>query len=246
MRGSSTAAAAAANSLCSAVHHSARSSLSALPPARLLCGQSTRSPRPRAGLASSSSSRSSRTASIRPSTPKFHPSSPSEHQPSSTPANNNLTLKFRASSNGEWYTITDAQIGESLKDVAKRHELPSIEATCGGQCECATCHAYIVTGGGENSAPELDTEPPETVFPEKSYVLAEPVRGRKVSEPLTILILSISSRLALPAISEAEDDMLDYAIDRRPSSRLTCQVKVTREMAEWMQQTGGWIELPRF
>ncbi|CAD6892324.1 unnamed protein product [Tilletia laevis] len=213
MRGSSTAAAAAANSLCSAVHHSARSSLSALPPARLLCGQSTRSPRPRAGLASSSSSRSSHTSSIRPSAPVYQPSSPSEHQSSSTPANNNLTLKFRASSNGEWYTITDAQIGESLKDVAKRHELPSIEATCGGQCECATCHAYIVTGGGENSAPELDTEPPETVFPEKS---------------------------------EAEDDMLDYAIDRRPSSRLTCQVKVTREMAEWMQQTGGWIELPRF
>ncbi|KAE8270076.1 hypothetical protein A4X09_0g2275 [Tilletia walkeri] len=135
---------------------------------------------------------------------------------SSSASTENLTLRFRASSTGEWYTINDAQPGETIKDVAKRHDLPSIEATCGGQCECATCHAYIVTaaeGEGDSSKPELDAEPPEEVFPEKS---------------------------------EAEDDMLDYAIDRRSSSRLTCQVKVTPEIAQWMDQNGGWIELPRF
>ncbi|KAK0549060.1 hypothetical protein OC844_006927 [Tilletia horrida] len=138
----------------------------------------------------------------------------------SRPSDGPLQLRFRASATKEWYTITDAQLGETLKDVAKRHGLPSIEATCGGQCECATCHAYMVSpaqestqAGAGDAAPDLDAEPPEDVFPEKS---------------------------------EAEDDMLDYAIDRRASSRLTCQVKVTRELADWMQHTGGWIELPRF
>ncbi|KAL9936255.1 hypothetical protein V8E36_005097 [Tilletia maclaganii] len=132
-------------------------------------------------------------------------------------------LRFRASASNEWYTITDASPGETLKDIAKRHALPSIEATCGGACECATCHAYIVSpssssdeatreGEGPVVAPDLDVEPPEEIF---------------------------------PARSEAEDDMLDYAIDRRASSRLTCQVTYTPEMAEWLHKTRSWIELPR-
>lgn len=39
--------------------------------------------------------------------------------------------------------FVDAKIGENLKDVAQRGGLEEIEATCGGKCECATCHAYL-------------------------------------------------------------------------------------------------------
>jgi 2Fe-2S ferredoxin len=34
----------------------------------------------------------------------------------------------------------------------------------------------------------------------------------------------------LPAIEEMEDAMLDSVLDRRPNSRLTCQIEVTAEL----------------
>jgi 2Fe-2S ferredoxin len=34
----------------------------------------------------------------------------------------------------------------------------------------------------------------------------------------------------LPAISDMEDAMLDSAMDRRPNSRLTCQIEITDEL----------------
>jgi ferredoxin len=47
-------------------------------------------------------------------------------------------------------------------------------------------------------------------------------------------------------MSDAEDDMLAYAIKRRDNeSRLGCQIDVTPELAAWMAE-GGRIELPRF
>ncbi|GAA5987959.1 hypothetical protein JCM10908_007290 [Rhodotorula pacifica] len=48
--------------------------------------------------------------------------------------------------------------GESVMETARRHELPSILATCGGHCECATCHVLIPP----SSASEEDAPP----FPE--------------------------------------------------------------------------------
>ncbi|CAE6383448.1 unnamed protein product [Rhizoctonia solani] len=50
----------------------------------------------------------------------------------------------------------------------------------------------------------------------------------------------------LPRMSDAEDDMLAYAIKRRDGeSRLGCQIDVTPELAAWVAG-GGRIELPRF
>ncbi|KAJ1652140.1 hypothetical protein IWQ61_007456 [Dispira simplex] len=70
----------------------------------------------------------------------------------------------------------------SLMEVSKAHDI-DLEAVCGGQCECATCHLQV-----EN--------------------LAEYAQH-------------------LPLISEAEEDMLEYATGRQDNSRLSCQIPVT-------------------
>lgn len=143
-------------------------------------------------------------------------SSAAEPAPTNTTATatDEVSLRFR-SYEGEWFNVP-ARFGESIKDVAKRADLPSIEATCGGECECATCHAYIAAPSSSTSsdAPAVfETPPPDEI---------------------------------LPPASETEEDMLDYAISRKPTSRLTCQVQVTPELVRWMETTGGRIELPRF
>ncbi len=46
--------------------------------------------------------------------------------------------------------------------------------------------------------------------------------------------------------SDQESDMLGYAIGYRDGqSRLGCQIKVTKELGEWVEK-GGMIGLPRF
>ena len=47
-------------------------------------------------------------------------------------------------------------------------------------------------------------------------------------------------------VSQEEDDMLEYAPFRQASSRLTCQVRVTRALSDWMMQDGGRVELNRY
>ncbi|KAK9899800.1 hypothetical protein P389DRAFT_4199 [Cystobasidium minutum MCA 4210] len=52
-----------------------------------------------------------------------------------------------------------AFMGETLMDCAKRYEL--VEATCGGACECATCHVYLLPkdeGGPLPPVPETSDE----------------------------------------------------------------------------------------
>ncbi|TKA51175.1 hypothetical protein B0A53_05639 [Rhodotorula sp. CCFEE 5036] len=54
--------------------------------------------------------------------------------------------------------------GESVMETARRHELPSILATCGGHCECATCHVLIppaASAGGDPPLPEMTDEEDE-------------------------------------------------------------------------------------
>lgn len=74
--------------------------------------------------------------------------------------------------------------GETIMRVALNNDVPGIVADCGGQCACATCHAYLN---------------------EAYFGLAGPV-------------------------SEEEGDMLECAIDVKPTSRLTCQVVVTKTL----------------
>ncbi|MEM7195740.1 MAG: 2Fe-2S iron-sulfur cluster-binding protein [Pseudomonadota bacterium] len=37
----------------------------------------------------------------------------------------------------------DAESGESVMRVAKRHNIDVILAECGGACSCATCHVHV-------------------------------------------------------------------------------------------------------
>ncbi len=37
----------------------------------------------------------------------------------------------------------DAENGTSVMQVAKDHNVPGIDADCGGECNCATCHVYV-------------------------------------------------------------------------------------------------------
>lgn len=43
---------------------------------------------------------------------------------------------------GAEHTVT-ANTGQSLMEVARDALVPGIEASCGGNCICATCHCYL-------------------------------------------------------------------------------------------------------
>lgn len=101
---------------------------------------------------------------------------------------------------GEKVTVR-AFRGETLMDCAKRYEL--VEATCGGACECATCHVYLI--------------PPSEDGP---------------SAPV-------------PETTDEEEDQLEYAIGATDDSRLACQVTITDDFVEWLQN-GGTVKLPRY
>ncbi len=75
----------------------------------------------------------------------------------------------------------DAATGLPLMRAAVDHGVPGIDADCGGQCACATCHVFI--------------EPPWNAL-----------TGERTAR---------------------EDEMLNFAEDFRPTSRLACQIPVT-------------------
>ena len=80
--------------------------------------------------------------------------------------------------------VVEGEVGMTVMETAKKHQVEGIEAECGGACACATCHVYVDEAWRE-----------------------------KVGPP-----------------SEMEEDMLDFAFDVRPSSRLSCQIKVTEAL----------------
>lgn len=39
--------------------------------------------------------------------------------------------------------VVDIEVGKSLMQLAIDHGIPGIDADCGGQCACGTCHVII-------------------------------------------------------------------------------------------------------
>ena len=72
-------------------------------------------------------------------------------------------------------------VGKSVMQAAVENNVPGIDADCGGECACATCHVYVDEAWRETIGPPLDME----------------------------------------------QSMLDFAENVEPSSRLSCQVKVS-------------------
>lgn len=81
---------------------------------------------------------------------------------------------------GKEHAIEVAE-GMTVMEGAVKHNIPGIDADCGGACACATCHVYVA---------------------QDWYA--------KVGEP-----------------SGMEQSMLDFASDVEPTSRLSCQIKIT-------------------
>ncbi len=52
----------------------------------------------------------------------------------------------------------DVRAGQSVMEGAVKHNIPGIDADCGGACACATCHVYVdpawVSKTGEKTAME--------------------------------------------------------------------------------------------
>lgn len=55
----------------------------------------------------------------------------------------------------------NAEVGMTVMEVARKAEVPGIEAECGGACSCATCHVYVdeawkeKTGGAEEMEEDM-------------------------------------------------------------------------------------------
>ena len=77
--------------------------------------------------------------------------------------------------------VVDVKTGQSVMEGAVKHNIPGIDADCGGACACATCHVYVDEAWSE-----------------------------KTGKP-----------------SAMEESMLDFAENVEPTSRLSCQIKVT-------------------
>ena len=54
--------------------------------------------------------------------------------------------------------VIDVKTGQSVMEGAVKHNIPGIDADCGGACACATCHVYVdpawLSKTGEKSSME--------------------------------------------------------------------------------------------
>jgi len=67
-----------------------------------------------------------------------------------------VNLIFRSIDGSE--QKVEAQPGESVMEVAKRHDIEEIVAECGGGCACATCHVFFEAEGFAVVGPPSDIE----------------------------------------------------------------------------------------
>ncbi len=58
---------------------------------------------------------------------------------------------------GRRHTVT-AQSGVSVMEAAYKNNVPGIEAQCGGNCACATCHVYVAPEWRDKTGAPLAAE----------------------------------------------------------------------------------------
>lgn len=80
------------------------------------------------------------------------------------------------------------------QETARRNDMPSILATCGGHCECATCHVHI---------PPLSSS--------SASAVADPANDRKP--------LALPQSAPIPEMKDEEDEQLEFAIGANDDSR---------------------------
>lgn len=97
--------------------------------------------------------------------------------------------------------------------------MESILATCGGHCECATCHVHLAATA---------TPPP---------AITAPAGDRKP--------IGVPQEAPVDPMTDEEEEQLDFALGRDASSRLSCQIAVTKQLGEWCER-GGRIGLPQY
>ena len=59
--------------------------------------------------------------------------------------------------NGNAHTV-QAESGLSLMRAAVDHNVPGIDADCGGECACATCHVYVEAAWFARTGEKSDME----------------------------------------------------------------------------------------
>ncbi|MBV9861103.1 MAG: 2Fe-2S iron-sulfur cluster binding domain-containing protein [Alphaproteobacteria bacterium] len=52
----------------------------------------------------------------------------------------------------------DVPVGLSVMRGAVNHNIPGIDADCGGECACATCHVYVDPAWFDKLGPQSDQE----------------------------------------------------------------------------------------
>lgn len=114
--------------------------------------------------------------------------------------------------------------GESVMEVAVRNDFETIQALCGGELSCATCHAFFTF----DPAAPIPTATSSTLAPSMIEISASRLPDVTPQPP------------TLPSVSEEEEDQLDNAMGRQDNSRLSCQIKVTKDLSRWV------IGLPRY
>jgi ferredoxin, 2Fe-2S len=87
---------------------------------------------------------------------------------------------------GTVHTV-EVPVGTSLMRGAVDNSTPGIDGDCGGECACATCHAYV-----------------------------DPAWLHKTGRPEP---------------GSQEETMLSFAALAQPNSRLTCQIRMSEELA---------------
>ncbi len=89
-----------------------------------------------------------------------------------------------------------AEVGANLLELAQDHHLP-IEAKCGGNCACTTCHVYVLRNAEGNAS-----LPPAEVGSDEEFMLEDLYSFRPEQSRLACQCLVPEAPLAVELAGE--------------------------------------------